>query len=155
MPRRFELMNKYSESRPFSKDARVLLQIFPHWRCGLAQGHCPLFRSFPHHDEIPALKIDIGQFEPDQLADPETRGIEQFQHGFIAQPDRRGGLGLVQQRINVETRKRLGETFPPARRLQVFRRVRVRQSVDQQKFMKSPDRGQAPRSGRCGDPGRR
>lgn len=43
----------------------------------------PLFITLSIDDAFPLLEIDVGNIEIDQLADPNSRGVEHVDHGNI------------------------------------------------------------------------
>ena len=57
------------------------------------------------------VKIDVGDVQSDQLADPHAGGIHNLEHGQIAQPQEGGSVGGLEKGLDLVLFEELGQTF--------------------------------------------
>jgi hypothetical protein len=85
----------------------------------LAIGDGALLAALAHHSHDPAIAVDVGTIESDELTDSDAGRIQQLQHRPVAQSDRVLGAGVVsnrfQQRRRLVLPKHVGESPGPFR----------------------------------------
>ena len=61
-----------------------------------------LLAALPAHAQHPAAQIDVFEVQTDQLAQAQTRRVEQLQHGAVAPAERRRGVGRPEQLLHLD-----------------------------------------------------
>ena len=89
----------------------------------LADGDDAFLRALACHADGPVCEVDVGEIEPDQLREPQTRRVEELQDRAVAQSQQLLAADREQARdlIGIERR---GQAPRRPRRLNVHGRVR-------------------------------
>ena len=67
---------------------------------GRPNGTVRSLRPLPKTRTTCRSPVDVVDVEPDQLADPDAGGVEQLEHGHVAQPDRAAVVGELGRRLD-------------------------------------------------------
>jgi len=77
-----------------------------------AEGNYPFFAALAETPHIADGKVDIFDFEAGYLSGPSSRGVEQFENGFITQTIRVLGAGGLKEGNNLISRAHTRQFFP-------------------------------------------
>ncbi len=107
------------------------------------QGDDPLLSPADAPDE-PRRQIHVLHVQPDQLADPDARGVQQLQHGVVPVALGVHALGLLQKQIHLLAREDLGQLPLRAHRRRVLGRVGPDHALAEKVAVKALQGGHAP-----------
>ena len=90
--------------------------------------------------------MEIREPYADELGDAQAGRVQQLDHRAIAQAERRGRVGLIEQPIHFIEREKLGQRRPRARRAQVVGGARADPSIEHEEAIEAADGGDAARN---------
>jgi hypothetical protein len=115
----------------------------------LAQRHQALLRALAHHAHHVVVEADLEQADADQLGNAQAGGVEQFEHGAVAQAERGLHVGCAEQVFHLLFRQGLGEALGRRRLVDVEQRITLQPALVQQPAVAAAQRRhQAPLAGR-------
>lgn len=114
--------------------------------------HQPLLVPLAQGHQIADRQVDLAQLEPDQFRDPQTGGVEQLQHGQVADIFARGAGAGRKEGIHLLGGEEFRQFVQGAGRLDNRGRVDIGVVLDHQKLVEHADSRQAARPAARADP---
>ena len=98
--------------------------------CLAAEGHDPLLVALARGADEAPFEVDAATLEPDRLAHPQARAVQQLDKGSVAQGARSGSLRRFHESLRLTGRERTRQSPRPFRKPDLGSRV-VRARTDQ------------------------
>ncbi len=108
-----------------------------------AEGHQSLLAALAQHPHVAAGEVCRRHREIYQFGNPHAGGVEQVQHGMVAEQERRRGGGGAEQPIHLGDGQHLGQAAARLGQVDVQRRVGGDQFVGDQKAEEGAQAGDA------------
>ena len=89
----------------------------------LAERHQAFLAALAARAQGALGETDVHRLEVDQFAHSQAAGVHEFEHGTVAQPERRVGVGRGEQRLDLRLAQRRGHAHGLLGRQQLERRV--------------------------------
>ena len=97
-----------------------LFQVLAHDLAGVGgKGDDPFLVAFAEDAQMSGGQVAAGDRQVDQFRDPQPGGIEQMQHGVVAQCQRRGRCGPLEEGVDLGFTEHLGQALADLRRVDV------------------------------------
>ena len=126
----------------FKKGWSAALQIIlNNFTCGIVKGYHPFLVPLAQNADMAAAGAASVHGQVDQLGNPDAGGIEQVQHGIVAQNQGRGFFRQRQHLIDFFDRQGMGKAVAHFRGINISYRIAGQEILRAEKIKKSTQGG--------------